>query len=83
MTCPKLELKTKRSKLAKSLKWIAQSYEQWLVVFLTFAVSERDREIEREAERQRDRETERELVPHKEVSSFLIFQVLAVAPWIA
>ena len=28
----------------------------------------------------RERETERELVPHKEVCSFLIFQVLAVAP---
>ena len=30
--------------------------------------------------RERDTHTERELVPHKEVCSFLIFQVLAVAP---
>ena len=30
--------------------------------------------------RERERDRERELVPHKEVCSFLIFQVLAVAP---
>ena len=40
----------------------------WLVVFSTFTVSEREKE------------RERELIPYKEVCSFLIFQILAVAP---
>ena len=30
--------------------------------------------------RKRERERERELIPHKEVCSFLIFQISAVAP---
>ena len=30
--------------------------------------------------RKRERERERELIPYKEVCSFLIFQILAVAP---
>ena len=34
----------------------------------------------RKRERQRERERERELIPHKEVCSFLIFQISAVAP---
>ena len=39
---------------------------------------ERQRETERETERQRERQ--RELIPHKEVCSFLIYRIPTVAP---
>ena len=51
------------SKLTNWLRSIAQNYQQWLVTFFTFTVSER--EIEKERMRERERERERELIPQK------------------
>ena len=67
MACPKLVLSVEKwstlsfPKSAKSLKYVAQSDQ--VVIFLTFTVSQRDKE----------RERERELVRYKEVCSFLFF----------
>ena len=69
---------------------VINSYQQRLVVFLTFTVSERERERARKREREREREKERErdreieLIPQKEVSLFLIFGIPTVAPkWLS
>ena len=55
------------SKLTNWLRSIAQNYQQWLVTFFTFTVSEREIEKERmrEREREKERERERELMPQK------------------
>ena len=64
---------------------VINSYQQRLVVFLTFTVSERGRARERDrerGEREREREREREivLIPQKGVCLFLIFGIPTVAP---
>ena len=51
---------------------VINSYQQRLVVFLTFTVSERERE--------REREREIVLIPQKGVCLFLIFGIPTVAP---
>ena len=64
------------SKLTNWLRSIAQNYQQWLVTFFTFTVSER--EIEKERMRG-ERERERERVNSSKVSlvspNFFIFQL--------